>query len=190
VGTETIGAGQRVEAAHKCRRHKLLQLLRVSAYVCVCRYRIPRKRGKLYAQRNPERDQCTSELGCSASEKRGVLLVVRYRWENHLALSEHGASGLKLLPLPDMQGRQPACIMYMDHMGSQARYARPSGRMYHVYGSYGLAGPICIMYYDVQHMGSQARYARPSGRIYRVYAAYGLAGPICIMYYDDHMSSD
>ena len=43
--------------------------------------------------------------------------------KNHLALSEDGTSGVKLLPLPDMQGSQAVCIMYMDHVGFQARYA-------------------------------------------------------------------
>ena len=37
-------------------------------------------------------------------------------------------------------------------IGLQARYARPSGRMRRVYGFYGLAGPIWIMYHDMQQM--------------------------------------
>jgi len=78
--------------------------------------------------------------------------------------------------------------MYHDvqHVGSQAR---PSDHMHHVYGAYGLAGPICIMYHDVQHIGSQDRYARPSA-VRHVYGSYWLAGPICIMYHDvQHMVS-
>ena len=34
-GAEIIGAGQRVEATHRCRRLKLLQLLRISVRACV-----------------------------------------------------------------------------------------------------------------------------------------------------------
>ena len=45
----------------------------------------------------------------------------------------------------------------MQHMVSQARYARPSGRMHHVYGLFVLTSLMRIMYYDMQHMGSQAR---------------------------------
>ena len=71
-------------------------------------------------------------------------------------------------------------------MGLQARYARPSVRMHHVYGSYGLGGPIWIMYRDMQHIGSQVRYARPPGCMHHVYGSYGLAGPIWIMFHDMH----
>jgi hypothetical protein len=37
---------------------------------------------------------------------------------------------------------------------------RPSGRMHHVYGSYGLAGPICLMHYNMHQMGLQAEHMK------------------------------
>ena len=82
----------------------------------------------------------------------------------------------------------------MQHIGSQARYARPSNRMLmymdhwvkpyaHVYGSL-----VWIMYHDmyhdVQQMGLQARSTRTSGSKHHLYGPYELAGPIWIMYCD------
>ena len=71
----------------------------------------------------------------------------------------------------------------MQHIGSQARYAIQAVCMHHVYGSYGPAGPICLIQYGMQGMGSQARYARHSGRMH-VYGSDGLAGPIHIWYHN------
>jgi hypothetical protein len=92
--------------------------------------------------------------------------------KNHLALSEDGTSGVKLLPLPDMQGSQAVCIMYMDHVGFQARYASFTmicsiwARRPDMQGSQA----VSVMY--MPHMGSQVRY-NSCTMICRV----GLGGP-------------
>jgi hypothetical protein len=74
-------------------------------------------------------------------------------------------------------------IMYYDMQwtGSQARCERQSGRMHHVSGSYGLAGPICIMHYDMEHMGSQADI-----QVRQSVCVMYMAGPIHILYHDMH----
>ena len=88
--------------------------------------------------------------------------------------------------------------MYHDvqQMGLQARSTRTSGSKHHLYGPYELAGPIWIMYCDMENMGSQARYASCT-MIWSIWARISadmqvrqaicvmyMAGPIHILYHD------